>query len=606
VPRVFRQQYTRLIPPDAQRVTVKNKKGEPVPAVRFKGSDGKILTAPVTTRGNNAGKLCRVISPTWYGWVNGEAVPLCTNKTAAELMLAELVRKAEMGECGIADPYEEHRVRPLAEHLADFRAALTAKGNTPDYVALVSGRLQALADGCGWRTLSDLSASQADEWLTRQRTADRLAPDLPSDRDAFTPGETARLLGVSTAAVRDAVKRHRLEASGQGKARRFPRTTVEALLARQAQGAGTQTRNYYRAHLRTFGNWLVRDRRLGESPFRHMEAENTATDRRHDRRELDANELRRLLETARQSARSFRGLAGPDRFHLYATACGTGFRASALTSLTPESFELAADVPTVTLAARHAKNRKTKVQPVPPDLADLLRDYLRDRPAGQPVWGGTWARDHRGAEMLRLDLEAAGIPYAVEGPDGPLFADFHALRHSYLTLGGRAGIDLRTLQELAGHSTPVLTARYSHRRLYDLAGAVEKLPSFLPGEADAGEAAALRATGTDDASTNVDGAYRILTSAPASGGDSLRFLATPGGGRTGKRHRPQPPDGARDCGRWRLVATCYDKRGRRDSNPQPPDRQSVGLCSGHLPNLLHPRYLRHGTASSLPPTFTVF
>ena len=56
--------------------------------------------------------------------------------------------------------------------------------------------------------------------------------------------------------------------------------------------------------------------------------------------------------------------------------------------------------------------------------------------------------------MLHIDLEAAGIPYAVEGPDGPLYADFHALRHTYLTLGGRAGNDLRTLQELAGHSTP--------------------------------------------------------------------------------------------------------------------------------------------------------
>jgi hypothetical protein len=102
--------------------------------------------------------------------------------------------------------------------------------------------------------------------------------------------------------------------------------------------------------------------------------------------------------------------------------------------------------------------------------------------------------------MLRIDLEAAGIPYAVEGPDGPLYADFHSLRHSYLTLGGRAGIDLRTLQELAGHSTPALTARYSHRRLYDLAGAVEKLPSFLPGPADTTAAQALRPTGTGGAS----------------------------------------------------------------------------------------------------------
>src|SRR5436853_6444267 len=85
-------------------------------------------------------------------------------------------------------------------------------------------------------------------------------------------------------------------------------------------------------------------------------------------------------------------------------------------------------------------------------------------------------------------------------PDGPLFADFHALRHSYLTLGGRTGIDLRTLQELAGHSTPVLTARYSHRRLHDLAGAVEKLPNFLPTGREKTDAAGhLAATGTDGA-----------------------------------------------------------------------------------------------------------
>jgi integrase len=82
--------------------------------------------------------------------------------------------------------------------------------------------------------------------------------------------------------------------------------------------------------------------------------------------------------------------------------------------------------------------------------------------------------------MLRGDLAEAGIPYVVDGPDGPLFADFHSLRHSYITALGRAGVDLRTAQELAGHSSPTLTARYSQRRIHDLAGAVEKLPSLMP------------------------------------------------------------------------------------------------------------------------------
>ncbi len=46
--------------------------------------------------------------------------------------------------------------------------------------------------------------------------------------------------------------------------------------------------------------------------------------------------------------------------------------------------------------------------------------------------------------MIRRDLEAASIPYTVDGPDGPLFADFHALRHSYITLLDRGGVSLRT------------------------------------------------------------------------------------------------------------------------------------------------------------------
>ncbi len=106
---------------------------------------------------------------------------------------------------------------------------------------------------------------------------------------------------------------------------------------------------------------------------------NAGLDRRHDRRELEAGELRRLLAVTRAGERPFRGLSGPDRFALYATACGTGFRVSALAGLTPESFDLDADPPTVTLAARRNKSRVLKVQPLPADVADLLRDYLRGK-----------------------------------------------------------------------------------------------------------------------------------------------------------------------------------------------------------------------------------
>lgn len=78
--------------------------------------------------------------------------------------------------------------------------------------------------------------------------------------------------------------------------------------------------------------------------------------------------------------------------------------------------------------------------------------------------------------MIRNDLVAANIPYVIEGPHGPEYADFHGLRHTYLTLLCKSGVDLRTAQVLAGHSSLPLTARYSHRRLGDLATAVTKLP----------------------------------------------------------------------------------------------------------------------------------
>ncbi len=331
-----------------------------------------------------------------------ERVPLFIDKKASQQRLNDLVKQSEWAKAGLTDPkFEEHARRPLAEHLANFRTALKAKANTADYVALVVGRLEAVMNSCRWQALKDLSMSQADEWLVRQRG--EAPPELPPEPADYAPGVVAKMLGVSLAAVRAAINRHGLRASGKGRKRRYPRATVQALVDRQGQGSSAQTRNYYRAHLRTFGNWLVKDTRICENPFRHLEVETTATDRRHDRRELEADELPRLLHVARDSAKVFRGLSGPDRFHLDATACGTGFRAAALASLTPESFDLDADTPTVTLAARKPKNRKRKVQPLPADLAVLLGKYLEGKPAGQPVWGGTWARDHRGAELLRGD-----------------------------------------------------------------------------------------------------------------------------------------------------------------------------------------------------------
>jgi integrase len=128
-----------------------------------------------------------------------------------------------------------------------------------------------------------------------------------------------------------------------------------------------------------------------------------------------------------------------------------------LARLTRDAFALDADTPTVTLGAAFAKNKRMAMQPMPPDVARLLRDYLADKPDGPPIWPGSWWADGDAAEMLRIDLEAVGIPYVIDGPDGPLYADFHALRHSFIALLDKSGVTLKEAMQLARHSDPKLT-----------------------------------------------------------------------------------------------------------------------------------------------------
>jgi integrase len=175
-------------------------------------------------------------------------------------------------------------------------------------------------------------------------------------------------------------------------------------------------------------------------------------------------------------------MTGADRYHLYLTACATGFRAGELASLTPASFDLGALPARVTLPARKGKNRRLAVQPLPADVAEALRDYLAGRPADLSVWPGCWS--DRAADMLRPDLAAAGIPFRVEGPDGPLFADFHALRHTCITMLEQSGVTIKQAQVLARHSDPKLTiGRYSHATLAKLGDALGKLPPLTSPDA---------------------------------------------------------------------------------------------------------------------------
>jgi integrase len=383
----------------------------------------------------------------WYGQYTDadgieQRVPLSANKTVAQQMLNELVRKSELGKVGIVNPFEEHRKRPLAEHLAEWEASLLADGATTKDVKQTVACARRVLDACGFVFIVDLSASRVQQYLAGLRDQRGLA-HLDPEKETYTKAELTVALKIKPAALTVLIRHHRLAASGEGKARRYPRATAEALHSLRSRGCSIKTSNLYLDAIKHFSAWLVRDRRTADNPLAHLAGGNVKLDRRHDRRTLSAEELRSLIQAARQSKEDFRGLGGPDRAILYAVACASGFRAGELASLRPGAFDLDSEPRTVTLSAENAKNGRTAVQPLPDELATSLQRWLAGKPADQPLWPGTWYT--KAAEMLRGDLEEAkamkqtdpeaeGIPYFVEGPDGPLYADFHALRHSYIAL----------------------------------------------------------------------------------------------------------------------------------------------------------------------------
>jgi integrase len=439
-------------------------------------------------------------SEIWYGRYKAAdggfvKVPLCSDKTSSKQILAKLVTDAKLAQHGLGDAFESERKRPLLEHLADFEAYLRAKGTGPKHIRNSAASIRRVLDACGFVSMTDLSSFRVQTFIGELRRCGKPSGSLVSGQEWYSKAELAKVLGVKPPAVPAAVRRHRLRAVGKGKARRYPRHTAEALLVLRGRGRSIKTANLHLAAMKQFSRWLVRDRRMAEDPLVHLSGGNVQLDRRHDRRALPTEELTAILQAALASTRTFRKLTGRDRHFLYLSAMTTGYRASELAELRPDGFRLDENLPTVVLGARETKNKRTAVQPIPPDVADVLRGYLADKPAGLPVWPGSWVDN--AAEMLRGDLEAAGIPYVVEGPDGPLFADFHSLRHSYVALLDRGGATLKEAMQLARHSDPKLTmARYGRAQLHDLAGAVEGLPSLLPATAPGSEV--LAATGTDE------------------------------------------------------------------------------------------------------------
>ena len=449
---LYKRQETRPVPEGAAIVT---HRGRPH-AQWTDPRTGRTRRAPLNPAGDRMIRTADTYTVQYFDehGRRRKAPTGCADKASAQMVADGIERDVALRRRGHIDPAQERLTeaarRPLAEHLAEFRGDLAARGNTAKHVRMTNNHIVFLAAATNAGSIRDLTGP----------TIQRAIGDLRTD------------------------------------------------------GRSLRTCNAYLRSVKSFTRWLWRDKRLPDDPLAGLSAFNADTDPRHIRRELTPEELVYLLDFTRGYTTPMHNLPGPDRAMVYRLALGTGFRASELRSLTPASFGLDSDPPTVTVAAAYSKRRRLDVQPIRQDLAELLRPWLRERPRDAAVFGdlpqGT-------ARMMRQDLAAARMAWIDQADtpeererrersdflravdhDGRL-VDFHATRHTYVSGIVAGGASVKTAQELARHSTPVLTiGRYSHARLHDLTGALEALPEAGPLDEPKPHESALQATGTDE------------------------------------------------------------------------------------------------------------
>jgi integrase len=239
-----------------------------------------------------------------------------------------------------------------------------------------------------------------------------------------------------------------------------------------SRSLSAQSRNHYLQHAKQFARWLVDGGRLMRNPFGGLRPVSVEADRRHDRRVPTDEEIGNLMKYLHDpKAKIRKGMTGPQRALGYRVCMATGFRAGELKSLERASFDLPAG--TVTCRAAYSKRRRRDTQHLPPWLVEELTGWFA---AGGGCWS-TFPR-HNPGKVLQADLHAAGIPWSVPGPDGPLFFDFHALRHFFVSwCANQPGISPKTLMEMARHSDPKLTLRVYARARKD---EVKKITDSMP------------------------------------------------------------------------------------------------------------------------------
>jgi integrase len=357
------------------------------------------------------------------------------DRRVATMRAGQLVEKDERKASGLADPFEEHRERPLAEHVEDFLSHLASRGVSKGHHEDRALCLRQYLEATRARTLARVDLVEAQRWLHEL---------------------TGRL---SARSVNKRYQALRQFGSWLVRARRLGYDPFQGLTPRNEE---TDRRRVRRALTdEEAANLLAaaRERPLGEAREHRVNAG------------VSAKEERRLLTL------------GETRGFLYAFALGTGLRRGELAGL--RWADIDGERGEVTVRATIATSKRTQALPLRAVLVAGLGEHRgRMAQAGH----ATGAQDLVFPSALFPTHRTFGADLARAGLDGEddqgRIVDFHSLRTTFITRLSVAGVHPRVAQALARHSKIDLTMRvYTDVRLLDLRAAVESaVPASPPDE----------------------------------------------------------------------------------------------------------------------------
>ncbi|MDP2696580.1 site-specific tyrosine recombinase XerD [Thalassospira sp.] len=241
-----------------------------------------------------------------------------------------------------------------------------------------------------------------------------------------------------------------------------------ASLADSGMAARTQARRL--SAIRQFHKFLYADGYRNEDPSAHIDSPRLGSQLP---KFLSTSEIDRMIDTANRHD----GIKGLRLVAMVELMYATGMRVSELVGL---PHAAAARDPQMLIVT--GKGGKERLVPLSQPARDALKRYLEVREAFLPVDGGgltgrsPWLFPSRGKEghltrqmflnMVKdLALEA-GIPPSRVSP--------HVLRHSFASHLLANGADLRSLQQMLGHSDISTTQIYTHVLESRLRGLVQE------------------------------------------------------------------------------------------------------------------------------------